>query len=345
MASTNFLQFNPSAVNQESDAQFTADSNRTGGFGTDAIWPSPLANKLMYQLTTFVAAFGQMMAGKGFTTSDADLSVLAGVLANIAFSSDQIPAYATLPYSTAPVFDFSASNGIGMTLAGNINSSTTTGQTLGQLVWFFFGQDATGGRTIAWPSNCIGFGQPDPSPNSYSVIMGRVVPGGSIYACTPFISGNGVFVASLKASGQATLGSLALTSSGSAGQVLTNVGGLFVPQNLPARAAANSSVNDVTSARTFGATYTNTSSGDMFVSGWGVTAGGSIGSIRARIGNGTPSLDVYGSTVAATVNNGACPFAFKVPAGWSYMILANDLTNGQGSAVSSVGKWIESVSI
>lgn len=86
-ATTNFLQWNPTASNQESDAAYTSDAQRTGG-ASSGEFPSPTANKLFYQSSTFVTALGQMLATKGYTTSDADISVLTAVLANLITNAD-----------------------------------------------------------------------------------------------------------------------------------------------------------------------------------------------------------------------------------------------------------------
>ena len=81
MASTNFLQWNPSTTNQETDPEYLADSQRTGGAVNNTPFLAPLGNKAFYQWSTFCAAFGQMMANKGYSTSDASVSALAAVLA------------------------------------------------------------------------------------------------------------------------------------------------------------------------------------------------------------------------------------------------------------------------
>jgi len=91
MGSTNFLPFNPTQANQDTDAEYLIDSTRTGGAGVDAIWPSKSANKTLYQASNGVYALMQMMANKGFVTSDANLATLTAVLANILTTAD-IPA-------------------------------------------------------------------------------------------------------------------------------------------------------------------------------------------------------------------------------------------------------------
>lgn len=193
MASTNAQQFNPAAINQETDSQYTADSNRAGGFGVDAIWPSPLANKTLYQLSTYITALFQAFANKGFTTSDADLSVLTAVCANFLTTADTLPQIATVGYSPTPAFNGGASSGFSMTLAGNITSSTISGTSPGQLIAFYFTQDSVGGRTVVWPSNVAGGAQPDPAANSISLQLFRVGLSTALFAATPMVSANGYF--------------------------------------------------------------------------------------------------------------------------------------------------------
>lgn len=193
MATTNAQQFNPAAINQETDAQYTADSNRSGGFGTDAIWPSPLANKALYQLSTYITALFQAFANKGFTTSDADLSVLTAVCANFLTTADQVTNILTVAYSPTPAFNAGATNGFSMTLSGNITSSTISGVKPGQLIAFYFTQDGVGGRTVVWPSSFSGAAQPDPTPNAVSLQIFRVGTTTSVFAATPMMSSNGSF--------------------------------------------------------------------------------------------------------------------------------------------------------
>jgi hypothetical protein len=193
MATTNFLVFNPSVVNQETDAEYAADSQRSGGYGVDNIVPSPLLNKATHQPTTFCAAFGQMMAAKGYSTSDADVSVLAAVLANIITEADLLSNLVSLSFSPTPTFNAAAANGFQMTLTGNITSSTISGVLPGQVVGFFFAQDATGGRTVSWPASFIAAIQPDPAPSSVSLILFKADLSGNLRAAGPLVSNNGIF--------------------------------------------------------------------------------------------------------------------------------------------------------
>jgi hypothetical protein len=193
MASTNLIQWNPGAANQETDAEYLADSQRSGGYGVDNIVPSPLLNKATYQSTTFCAAFGQMMAAKGYTTSDASVSVLAAVLANVITEADLLSNLISLAYSPTPAFNAASANGFQMTLTGNITSSTISGVLPGQVVGFFFVQDATGGRTVSWPASFVGAMQPDPAENAVSLILFKADLSGNLRASGPLISSNGVF--------------------------------------------------------------------------------------------------------------------------------------------------------
>lgn len=61
-----------------------------------------------------------------------------------------------MTFSAMPVFNAGAFAGFGMTLTGNVTSSSITGAVTGQVRTFIITQDATGGRTFAWPSNVVG---------------------------------------------------------------------------------------------------------------------------------------------------------------------------------------------
>jgi hypothetical protein len=100
MPDTNFLQWNPSGSNQENDASYQSDAQRTGGATTGAPFPSLTANKLFYQLSTFVSALAFAMISKGYSPVDgsspltaagspsAAVSNLALVLENLIANSD-----------------------------------------------------------------------------------------------------------------------------------------------------------------------------------------------------------------------------------------------------------------
>lgn len=81
---TNFLQTNPSAANQEDDGTYAADSLTTGGVGVDDILPSPWLNKVWFQCTTFICALAYVIAnwGGGYTITDTSLATLKTNLTN-----------------------------------------------------------------------------------------------------------------------------------------------------------------------------------------------------------------------------------------------------------------------
>ena len=105
-APTNFLQWNPGKINQQTDLQYVADSQRTDG-AVSGINPSILANKLFYQCTTMVAAIAQMMVNKGYEMQDTVLADLITSLSSIVTenSSKLIPSGTKMWFyqNTAPV--------------------------------------------------------------------------------------------------------------------------------------------------------------------------------------------------------------------------------------------------
>lgn len=106
--SSNFIQWNPAAGNQESDASYAGDSQRAGGASNPSLFDATLANKLFFQLSTFLTAFAQSLVNKGYSPVDGSddppnaVLNLAAVLANILTNAD-IPdlaaAFATFSFS------------------------------------------------------------------------------------------------------------------------------------------------------------------------------------------------------------------------------------------------------
>ena len=273
---TNAQQWNPAAINQESDAAYTADSNREGGFGTDAIVPSPTLNKFMYNVSTYVAALGQMLANKGFTNSDASLSVLTAVMSNILTSADVLPNLVGVGFSPTPAFNAGVANGFEIPLNGNITASTIAGLSAGQLLTFVFTQDAIGGRTVAWPASFVGTIQPDPAANAVSVMMYRVDLAGIPRAVTPMFSNNGAFF------GAVSIQSL-IFSGTSVGAVLIGNGAAFAPRVLTQTNPAG---------RLFGVAYQNTSGAEMKLSvvGYSSAAPGTNSFIQLVVGPTSGSM-------------------------------------------------------
>ena len=84
----------------------------------------------------------------GVVKSDQQISAAGGL----------VGGFNTVTFSATPVFDFSKGNTQMMTLTGNVTSSTLVNATAGQRELFILCQDATGGRTFAWPSSVKGGG-------------------------------------------------------------------------------------------------------------------------------------------------------------------------------------------
>jgi hypothetical protein len=188
VATTNAQQFNPSQANQETDAAYTTDVTRVNGAGVDAIGPSISANKTLYQVTTYITALGQMMANKGFTNADANLSVLTTVMSNIVMSSDLPTPLQLIGFSPVVVLNAAVFNGFELALAGNMQINLT-GVRPGQLYVFMYVQDSVGGRTVAIESPGVGpFGQPDPTPGIASVQVFAADVTGFLHPVTPMVS-------------------------------------------------------------------------------------------------------------------------------------------------------------
>lgn len=173
MATSNFQQFNPTQANQDSDAQYTIDTLRTGGAATNGICPSVSFNKLAYQLSTFVAALGQSLANKGYTVSDVSLANLTTVLANLITKADLGASITTVGYATAVSFNAATISPIlgvfELTLTGNVSSSALSNFTPGQVIIFIVVQDGVGGRTFAWPPQVTGGLPIGSAPNAKTV--------------------------------------------------------------------------------------------------------------------------------------------------------------------------------
>jgi hypothetical protein len=110
MATSNFLVHDSDKNNIQNDGDFLASATRTGGF-VAGVAPSVYFNKLLYQLSTMIAALGQAMANKGYTVADTTLATLTTALENIMTLADmtdyptntEMVAYVA---SQIPVIDF-----------------------------------------------------------------------------------------------------------------------------------------------------------------------------------------------------------------------------------------------
>jgi hypothetical protein len=139
-------------------------------------------NKVWYQSSTFVAAFCQMMANKGYTLSDASITTLEAVLAHVITDADLKTPLITVTYSATPIFDCSQANGFVLTLAGNVTSTSLINMQIGQIVTIVVQENGTGGFTFVPPTNIqSGHWFPiDTGANTINVQQFTMLPTGQI---------------------------------------------------------------------------------------------------------------------------------------------------------------------
>lgn len=188
MAGTNFQQWNPGASNQENDAAYTADVLRSGGLQQGNIVPGPTLNKVLYQASVLGAAFGIMMANKGYSTSDGDVNVLAAVLAHIRLDNDFAAPFKAYGFAPSINLDFSAAETHQVFLSDHC-SITISNVSPGQVRRIAYVQDAAGGHTIAYITGTggapvLGGENPAPDANSVSVQEFYVDGSGTLRAIT-----------------------------------------------------------------------------------------------------------------------------------------------------------------
>lgn len=89
--SSNFKVFNETFTNAQSDADYTAETQRTGGL-LNGMAKTAMHNKLFRQLSIMVAAVGQFIANLGGNASDVDLPALTQAFTDAvaAVSADSI---------------------------------------------------------------------------------------------------------------------------------------------------------------------------------------------------------------------------------------------------------------
>ena len=202
MATNNFLQWNPTAANQESDSAYLADSQRAGGASDPSIFDAALANKLFYQLSTGMTALMQMMAYKGFPVSDASLGTLAAQLANILTTAD-LRGYAglqTVPYASSVVLNAGQYLSWQVALSGDM-TITVAGALPGDTLTVILVNDGAGNHIVTWSAPFIGSNSPNSNPNASSLLMFKVKLNGSICPLGPVMSGVTVLNTSIQKCG------------------------------------------------------------------------------------------------------------------------------------------------
>lgn len=182
--STNFIQFNPTQSNQETDAAYATDALVTGGVQLNNPLPSVFLNKLWYQVSTFVAAFANMMVSKGYSPTDTSISALSTVLANVLTNADTQPQGIVVTYSPTAVFDRSLAKNFQITLTGNCAPTVINAAPFDEMTFIII-TNGTAGHTYTWPSNCINFGDMVSTPmnaNTTYIQKGVARADGTIYS-------------------------------------------------------------------------------------------------------------------------------------------------------------------
>lgn len=189
MGTTNFLPWNPTQANQESDAAYLADAQRTGGAPTGTPFPSATGNKLFFQLAAGMAALMNMMATKGYTCNDFD-TALATVMANIVTQADLRTPLQVVSFASAITCNAAKYSGFKISLTGN-TTITVSGAVQGQRINFIFQQDSIGGRTVTWPASFTNVPTPDLTANNKTIIEVELSNDGFFYPCAPAMSNLG----------------------------------------------------------------------------------------------------------------------------------------------------------
>ena len=189
MATTNFLEWNPTEANQESDAVYLTDTQRLNGIAVDDIMPSARMNKMFRQWSVMVAALAQMLVNNGVSTSDVDTTTLATTLQVLFPNIAIFTRLLVVAFSPTPTFDCSAAWKFYMSLTGNITSMSVINASPGTTIVFAFQQDGVGGRTVAWPGNVLGGGDVFATASAYSTQTFEVGVDSKLHARSPVILG------------------------------------------------------------------------------------------------------------------------------------------------------------
>ncbi len=185
--STNFLQWNPGATNQETDTQYSGDAQRSGGFQTNQLVPSPLLNKALFQASTMVTALANALVNAGYSPEDTTLATLT-TLIETALSLNS--GLQNLAFTATPAWNAASNSTFTMTLTGNVTSMTLTGVSPGQLITFIWTQDATGGRTVAYPATVKGSAVIYAAASSTTTQTFRADASGNLWATSGAIVSN-----------------------------------------------------------------------------------------------------------------------------------------------------------
>jgi hypothetical protein len=240
---TNFLVFNPTQANQETDADYLADTTRLSGALDGNGWPDSSANKLLYQVSTMTAALAQMLANKGFSVLDANYAALVTQLGNILTTADGRGGLQNLAWASTLVLNAALFEGFAVPLQGT-TAIALTGVSAGALYVMLYTQDSVGGHAVTFGS---GFGagamQPDPMPYVVSAQLFMANAALNLVPIGPLISQGGINGTPIGNSKPSTgvFTTLTLAAGAPAGQVLTGNGASFVAQALAPNFTSGSS--------------------------------------------------------------------------------------------------------
>ncbi len=88
------------------------------------------------------------------------------------------------------------------------------------------------------------------------------------------------------------------------------------------------------SARTFGATFQNTTGFPLYIQGFGTTSGSSVGSITCADGLSSPTIQIWATEFTATESGAPAGFNCLIPNGFFYSVTAS-------GAVNTLAAWYE----
>ena len=240
---TNFLQFNPTQANQETDAEYSGDATRTSGALDGNAWPAASANKTLYQAATMVSALGQMLANKGYSVSDANYSALVTQLANILTTNDARFGLQNLSWSSNITLNAQTFTAFAVPLQGSTALSLTN-VVAGQVYTVLYSQDSAGSHTVTFGA---GFGagatQPDPGANTLSAQLFLADATLTLRPVGPLVSHGGINNTPVGNGAPSTgvFTTLTLAAGAPVGYVLTGDGVSYVPAPAPSFTSGSSS--------------------------------------------------------------------------------------------------------
>jgi hypothetical protein len=181
------VDYLPIAVGAGANVDTQSDFNGSGyqeqGFSS-GLAQSKQLNKCWRQASMVAAAIANFIANV-LGVNVLDDGNLTNLVSQFTAAVEQAgSALIVVPFSATPVFNLASGTKFAMTLTGNVTSSSVSGAEPGDVVYFCIHQDATGGRTFAWPSAVPG-GTIDSAANSTTMQAFFVDDNGNWQAFTP----------------------------------------------------------------------------------------------------------------------------------------------------------------